>query len=146
MGITKTSRVRIEGIEEMMKNSKAITKASMDVLGKAALAGADIIRDDARSRAPQKSGNLKRGIISAITWERNTTVAFAGAGMDRNMNNIFVKYSKSGKRYYYPSSVEYGHKGAPPHPFLRPALDSNRTKIRKAVADVVKAAIEGASK
>jgi hypothetical protein len=35
----------------------------------------------------------------------------------------FIKVSKSGKRYWYPAAVEFGHGTVPPHPFLRPAYD-----------------------
>ena len=142
MATTKT-RINISGIPEL---NKAIGKLKTDifaVLGEAVLAGSDIIRDDAKTKARKKSGELAGGIVSTVTWDRKAPVAWAGAGMDAAKNSVFVKYSANGKRYYYPSSIEYGHKGAPAYPFMRPAMDANKAAVRKAVRDRVKAVVEG---
>lgn len=140
----KTS-VKIDGIQELLRNCREVDQAVRDVLGEAVKAGADIVRDEARRRAPYKTGALHRGIKSEITWDKNKSKAFAGAGMDREMNDIFVKHTKDGKRYYYPASIEYGTPYAPAHPFLRPALDNNKARVKQVVGDKVKAAIEGAT-
>lgn len=63
-----------------------------------------------RTRAPKKSGDLISGIIPS-PWEENS--AYPGkivrqVYMDAGMNDTFVKMSKSGKRYYYPASQEFG--------------------------------------
>ena len=63
-----------------------------------------------RSNGPKKSGDLRSGIVPS-PWEEKT--AYPGKVVrevyfDYRMNDIFVKYSKSGKRYYYPASQEYG--------------------------------------
>lgn len=63
-----------------------------------------------RTRAPKKSGDLISGIIPS-PWEENS--AYPGkivrqVYMDAEMNDTFVKVSKSGKRYYYPASQEFG--------------------------------------
>lgn len=63
-----------------------------------------------RSNAPRKSGDLISGIVPS-PWEENS--AYPGkivreVYMDASMNDTFVKYSKSGKRYYYPASQEFG--------------------------------------
>lgn len=63
-----------------------------------------------RSNAPKKSGDLRSGIVPS-PWEEKS--AYPGKVVrevyfDYQMNDTFVKYSKSGKRYYYPASQEYG--------------------------------------
>lgn len=65
-----------------------------------------------RTRAPRKSGDLIKGIVPS-PWEENS--AYPGkivrqVYMDAGMNDTFVKVTKSGKRYYYPASQEYGFK------------------------------------
>lgn len=145
MAVTRT-KVSISGIPELQKRVKELDMNMRDILVEAVLAGSDIVRDDAKSRARRKSGALASGIISTVTWDKNAPVAFAGAGMDRRMNDVFVKYSANGKRYYYPASIEYGHAKAPAYPFMRPAMDSNKNKIRKAVRDRVKAVVERMSR
>ena len=63
-----------------------------------------------RTRAPKRTGDLISGIIPS-PWEENS--AYPGkivrqVYMDAGMNDTFVKMSKSGKRYYYPASQEFG--------------------------------------
>lgn len=63
-----------------------------------------------RTNAPRKSGDLIRGIVPS-PWEEKS--AYPGkivrqVYMDAGMNDTFVKISKSGKRYYYPASQEFG--------------------------------------
>jgi HK97 gp10 family phage protein len=140
-------KVDIQGIDELHKKVKSLNKNVCSVLGGIVKEGADIVRDDAKTRARRKSGALASGIVSMITWDKGgAPVAFAGAGMDKNMNDTFVKYSANGKRYYYPSSIEYGHAGAPAYPFMRPALQKNRAKIRKLIAEKMKQVIGGAGR
>lgn len=63
-----------------------------------------------RTNAPRKSGDLIKGIVPS-PWEENS--AYPGkivrqVYMDARMNDTFVKVTKSGKRYYYPASQEFG--------------------------------------
>lgn len=138
--------VSIEGMQELMRSSRAVDEAVRRILGEAVKAGADIVAQDARARAPVDTGALRRGIKAEITWDKNKSKAFAGAGMDKDMNDTFVKYSSNGKRYYYPASIEYGTKNAPARPFLRPALEHNKARVKQEVTDRIKRAMEGAVK
>ena len=65
-----------------------------------------------RSNAPQKTGALRSGIIPSPAAERTATPyrIVYDVYMDEGKNEIFVKMSKAGKRYYYPASQEYGFK------------------------------------
>ena len=144
----RVSRVKIDisGMPELMAAAEKLKKNIFAVLGPAVLAGSDIIRDAAKQNVHSISGELVDGIVSEITWDHKTTKAFAGAGMAAAKNDIFVKYTKAGKRYYYPASVEYGQKkGAlvAAHPFMRPAMLENRSKVRNVVKARVKAVIDG---
>lgn len=63
-----------------------------------------------RTNAPRKTGNLIKGIVPS-PWEEKS--AYPGkivrqVYMDARMNDTFVKVTKSGKRYYYPASQEFG--------------------------------------
>lgn len=141
MATTRT-RIDITGIEELNKKAKQLNKDIFAILGEAVLAGADIVRDAAKAKARKKSGALASGIISTVTWDKKAPVAFAGAGMDRRMNDVFVKYDKKGNRFYYPSSIEYGHPRAPAYPFMRPAMDEKKAEVRKEIREKIKAVIE----
>lgn len=65
-----------------------------------------------RSKAPSLSGDLRSGIIPSPWVEMTATPGkiVCQVYFDDGMNDTFVKYSKSGKRYYYPASQEYGFK------------------------------------
>lgn len=57
-----------------------------------------------------ETGNLRAGIV-ASPWEERTAVPgkiVREVYFDYKMNNVFVKYSLNGTRYYYPASQEYG--------------------------------------
>ena len=63
-----------------------------------------------RTNAPKKSGDLISGIVPS-PWEENSKYPgkiVRQVYMDAGMNDTFVKVSKSGKRYYYPASQEFG--------------------------------------
>lgn len=83
---------------EISQIQKIVQTASMDLAARI------------RTRAPKRTGDLISGIIPS-PWEENS--AYPGkivrqVYMDADMNDVFVKYAKNGKRYYYPASQEYG--------------------------------------
>lgn len=63
-----------------------------------------------RTNAPYRFGNLQRGIMVSPTAERTAVPGKTvfDITFDAAMNDTFVKITKSGKRYYYPASQEYG--------------------------------------
>lgn len=63
-----------------------------------------------RTAAPRKSGALISGIIPSPGEEKSKYPGkiVRQVYFDANMNDTFVKIAKSGKRYYYPASQEYG--------------------------------------
>lgn len=145
MAVKSSSRLKIEGIEQLTKNSNKVIKQVHSVLGGATLEAAEMMRAEAVKRAREKSGDLKRGIIAKVTWDKKKSKAFSAIMMDPAMNDVFVKNTKTGKRYYYPASIEYGHKGgAPAYPFMRRAFKTKKRYVKKIIEDHIKRAIEGA--
>ena len=63
-----------------------------------------------RSAAPSKTGALRRGIVASPAAEATAVPGkiVYDIYMDEGMNDTFVKYSRAGKRYYYPASQEFG--------------------------------------
>lgn len=63
-----------------------------------------------RANAPHRFGDLRSGLIVAPGHERSSSFGkiVNDIVFDAGMNDTFVKMSKSGKRYYYPASQEYG--------------------------------------
>ena len=72
---------------------------------------AAIVAGRARQFAPRgKTGNLIKGIVPRGPQERSRSPlkVVYDVWIDPDMNSTFVKYSKAGKRYYYPASMEHG--------------------------------------
>ena len=63
-----------------------------------------------RQAAPVRSGDLRSGIIQLPGKEKTSVFGKVvnDIVIDAGMNDIFAKHTKSGKRYYYPASQEYG--------------------------------------
>ena len=62
-------------------------------------------------------------------------------GMDPKEEK-FIHYSKSGKRNYIPSAIEYGHDDARPIPFIRSAWEKTRKQDIRIMAKRFKQEIE----
>lgn len=83
-----------------------------------------------RTNAPRKSGDLRRGIIPS-PWQEKTAVpgkVVHEVYFDDGMNDTFVKYSKSGKRYYYPASQEYGFRIA--NKTVQPGVSARASSVK----------------
>jgi len=160
-------KTEITGLPEAMKNCRAVTDEVKKSLGPAVKEGADLIRDDAKSRIHNISGQLSKGVVSQVLWDKNASKAFAGAGMDASMNDKFKTTTKAGAHYYIPSAVEYGHrapgaamsieltkkgkrkkskKQVKAHPFMRPAYKSNKQQVVLIIENHIRRALKGAVK
>lgn len=75
---------------------------------------AEIVQCAIVLRAPKKTGTLQRGICVAPTPEQSKSKGKVvwDVWFDSSMTADFVRYTKSGKRYYYPASQEFGFRMA----------------------------------
>ena len=90
----------------------AKVRSEMDGVSRTVQTAAGTLAARIRTNAPKKSGDLIKGIVPS-PWEESS--AYPGkivrqVYMDAGMNDTFVKITKNGKRYYYPSSQEFGFK------------------------------------
>lgn len=95
----------VAGIEDLRKVQREIGRVRLLVRSATEDLAAVI-----RTTAPRKSGDLIRGIV-ASPWEEKRAhpgEIFRQVYFDFAMNDVFVKYSKKGVRYYYPASQEFG--------------------------------------
>ena len=95
----------ITGIKEVRKLFEAAGKAPAKVLTKATKSAGKVIQKAAKNNAPEDTGTLKKAIkLKAEKSKKGKKVyqIFVDANPD------FVKYSKEGKRSFYPASQEYG--------------------------------------
>lgn len=97
-----TADLDAEGLKQLQASPDKIKHTAHNI--------AEYVLQVARRAAPKKSGDLRRGIVLSPFVERTSLPGKAvyNVTFDEKMNDVFVKYSKSGKRYYYPASQEYG--------------------------------------
>lgn len=105
----------IDGLGQISLEIPQLEMADMSRIAEAVMrplvkTSADLLASRIQANAPKKTGDLSRGVIASAAPERSTDpgkvihdIYFSAA-----MNDKFVKVTKSGKRYYYPASQEYG--------------------------------------
>lgn len=84
-------------------------------------AGADLLTEEIKARAPVKTGRLKRGI----------KVKRKGPGV--------LAVDLGGQQHG--QFQEFGSRHQPARPFMRPALDENRERVVDAIADAIRAVL-----
>ncbi|WP_438391077.1 HK97-gp10 family putative phage morphogenesis protein [Caballeronia sp. DA-9] len=112
------------------------TVASEEVLRQAAVAGARVIHDEVRLRAPvglpyerkgtqHVPGTLKRSILIAYDKEESVT------------GKIAVYLVTWSKEAFYGRFVEFGTSHSAAKPFLRPSFDARKRQAIDAVIEVI---------
>jgi len=123
------------GAEIARKLERLAGRTSGQILENAVVAGALLVANDAKQRAPYKTGNLRRSIhVGGYATED------LGDGTDigGNKNSAHSAEVQVGTNVVYAAAQEYGtSRGVPAHPYLRPAFDENK----EAVAEEIKAAV-----
>jgi HK97 gp10 family phage protein len=138
--------MEIRGLKELQRAIKELGKAPG--VTPAARKGMMIAYRSAKTKAPEDTGDLRKGIILKKERSRRGKAVFQ-VTMDSSMNDIFVKISKDGKRSYYPAAQEYGYitrDGGymPGAYFMRDALQQNQSKIEKTIIDSMLKSIDKA--
>ena len=133
-------KFKIEGMEELEKTIRKLGKLPQKCVTPAARKGARIALKAARANAPWETGELSNGIVLKGERARKKGKKVYQVTLDPAKNDIFVKTTKDGKRYYYPASMEYGfitRDGgySPGFHYLRDALVDNKTAIERTVVD-----------
>jgi HK97 gp10 family phage protein len=125
--------VRLEGMDDVMKMLDSVTSTVniQEALQKCCA----LVEREAKQNAPKDSGALRRSIASRVEGEQGivfTPLEYApyiefGTGL----------FAEEGGRTNTPWSYQndkgewVSTNGIKPHPFLRPALENNRAKIKK---------------
>jgi len=140
--MAKRVKFEIEGMKELERTIRELGKLPQKCVTKAAKKGAQIALKAAKQKAPFLTGALEEGIILKGEKTRRKGKKVYQVTMNPAMNDVFVKTTKDGKRYYYPASQEYGFitkNGGyvPGFHYLRDSLVDNKEKIEKTVIDVL---------
>lgn len=140
--MAKPVKFKIEGMKELERTIRKLGQLPQKCVTPAARKGATIALKAAKANAPFLTGALEEGIILKGEKARKKGKKVYQVTMNPAMNDVFVKTTKDGKRYYYPASMEYGfitRDGgySPGFHYLRDALVDNKERIEKTVVDVL---------
>lgn len=125
--------VEIVGLKELDRALQELAwPAARRALRKGMRQGANVVRDEARAKAPVRTGNLKRKIRTRERSEEAGNMRFA---VEVPRSAFYGRFIEEG---WMP---EYGNSRVPARPFLRPAAENKTeaavTKMRDALAEAI---------
>lgn len=135
------------GLLDISNDLKALSKAeNRRVLNKATRAGANVVRNEARKRAPKKTGKLKRNIVTLSQKGRGLNEAVSGVhirGRNPKTGNSdnSMKANNPNNAFYW-RFLEMGTSKMAPRPFIRPSFEAKQQEIDRAIIKVANAAID----
>ncbi|WP_145537566.1 HK97-gp10 family putative phage morphogenesis protein [Yersinia alsatica] len=134
------------GMLDLDRELELLSKAeSRTVLRQAVRAGAAVIQAEAQSRAPERTGKLKRNIIIA-NGKGNATEATAGIRVrgtnPTGTNSDNTKKAIRSNNSFYWRFIELGTSKFPAVPFIRPAFDAKADEAAQVTIDRVIKAID----
>jgi len=129
------------GFDQLVRDFERLGKVPQSAATKSSRAGGQIALKKAKELAPVDTGELREGIILKREKTKVKGKAVHDVMMDPAKNDIFVKTTKDGKRYYYPASQEYGFLTVdsgyvPGYRFLRRSVDDNAETIQRKILEV----------
>lgn len=121
--------IDFSGFLDVSKELELLSQAeSNKVLRQATYEAASVLRDEARAKAPKRTGKLARNIVASNQRSRQKGEVSAGVyvrGTNKEGNN-----SDNSMKAAYPRNAFYwrfledGTSKMPPQPFIGPAFDS----------------------
>lgn len=129
------------------KDLQALSKAeNRRVLNKATRAGANVVRDEAKKRAPRKTGKLKKNIVTLSHKSPGPNAAVSGVHIrgrnPRTGNSDNTMKADNPNNSFYWRFLEYGTSKMSARPFIRPAYEAKQMEIEKAIIKVANQAID----
>jgi HK97 gp10 family phage protein len=133
------------GAASLMKKLEQKTDEYANKLEAAVTSAALIVENDAKDKAPYKTGTLKRSITHETkekSHERvvvavGTNLIYAGilefGGTIESKSGGYLVFKTDDGEWHSVSSVQI-----PARPYLRPALDQNKAKIVKEIGDALR--------
>jgi len=128
-------KMKITGVKELQKNLEKLGDEFTRKLEAATRAGALVVQNDAKQRAPYRTGTLRRSIHTEITSRKyNQVEALVGTDVEyaQRIEMGFSGVDSLGRRF-----------NQPPNPYLRPALDENQDAVQKEIANVFRELLRG---
>jgi HK97 gp10 family phage protein len=153
--MAKRETFKIEGLAELGKALRELPeRVARNGLRVSVYAGAKVVRDEARARAPKAQQSLGPNQPPPGTLKRSVIMKHIPELSSPTRQTFFVtvrhgkKYRKQGKKgnlsqdAWYWRFVEFGTRKMRARPFLRPALEAKRREAGQAMKDRLSERIE----
>ncbi len=153
--MAKRETFKIEGLAELGKTLRELPeRVARNGLRVSVYAGAKVVRDEARARAPKAEQPLGPNQPPPGTLKRSVIMKHIPELSSLTRQTFFVtvrhgkKYRKQGKKgnlsqdAWYWHFVEFGTRKMRARPFLRPALEARRREAGQAMKDRLSERIE----
>ena len=153
--MAKRETFKIEGLAELGKALRELpARVARNGLRVSVYAGAKVVRDEARARAPKAQQSLGPNQPPPGTLKRSVIMKHIPELSSLTRQTLFVtvrhgkKYRKQGKKgnlsqdAWYWRFVEFGTQKMRAQPFLRPALEAKRREAGQAMKDRLSERIE----
>ena len=153
--MAKRETFKIEGLAELGKALRELPeRVARNGLRVSVYAGAKVVRDEARARAPKAAQSLGPNQPPPGTLKRSVIMKHIPELSSLTRQTFFVtvrhgkKYRKQGKKgnlsqdAWYWRFVEFGTRKMRARPFLRPALEARRREAGQAMKDRLSERIE----
>jgi HK97 gp10 family phage protein len=140
----------IEGMRQLAHALRELpVRLARNDLQAAAVAGAAVIRDDARIKAPVYTGDVSQGHPAPGTLKKSIILKNVPEQSDNQKRVVYVtvrhgkKFQRYGKKQlnvdaFYWFFVEFGTRHMSARPFMRPAFEAQK----RAAIDAVKSRLE----
>lgn len=120
------SKLTTKGFDKYLEDIAKSGKNVDAVTDKALLAGGGVLKDGMRKRAPKDTHNLEEHLdVDGPFQEGN--FHFVEVGLKRGTDAETARYG---------NAQEYGSSSMPAQPYIRPTLDEDAKKARKAMKQV----------
>ncbi len=124
------------GLADIAKDLEALSRAENNkVLRDATRTGAEVLKEEVKKRAPERTGKLKKNVVVVTQKGRrrgeiSSGVHIRGRNMRTNNSDNSMKASDPRNAFYW-RFVELGTSNMPAHPFVRPAFDTRQEEATR---------------
>lgn len=141
------AKLDFKDLEALANDLQALSKAeNRKVLTAATRAGANVIRDEARRKAPVKTGKLKRNIVTMGRRSIKPNEAVSGVHIrgrnPKTGNSDNAMKATDPKNSFYWRFIEMGTSKMAAQPFIRPAFESKMSEMERAIENKLAEAID----
>ncbi|HCI6749243.1 TPA: HK97 gp10 family phage protein [Klebsiella variicola subsp. variicola] len=141
------AKLDFKDLEALANDLQALSKAeNRKVLSAATRAGANVIRDEARKRAPRKTGKLKRNIVTMGRRSQHPNEAVSGVHIrgrnPKTGNSDNTMKASDPKNSFYWRFLEMGTSKMAARPFIRPAFEGRMSEMERAIETKLVEAID----